>query len=81
MSLMDELTAGELATAENRAGVSITSLEDPNAPKLGLLTALAWVALKRENPQAKYKDAEDMKLPEITALLGLDGEEEDPKEQ
>jgi len=82
MSKIDELTAGELATAESKAGLAITSLEDPNLPKLNLLVALAWQVLKREDPKAQYKQAQDMTLPEITALLGLDEDDsDDPKDK
>ena len=80
MSKIDSLTAGQLARAEKKAGVAITSLEDPKTPKLGLLTALAFEVKKSEDPKTQYKDVEDLTLSEVTALLGLDEDgEEDPK--
>lgn len=76
MSKIDTLTAGEMAVAEQKSGMAITALEDPNAPKIALLTALAWVVMKRENPKSKYEDAQNKTLNELMEVLGL-GEDED----
>lgn len=81
MSVIDTLTAGEMAIAEQRSGQSITSLENPDAPKMALLTALAWVVLKREKGNANYSEAEALTLTEIMQLLGLGEDEEDPKDE
>ena len=80
MSKIDTLTAGQLARAESKAGIAITSLDDPKTPKLGLLTALAYEVKKSEDPKTSYKSVEDLTLSEVTSLLGLDEDgEEDPK--
>lgn len=79
MSKIDTLTAGEMAIAEQKSGMAITALEDPNAPKIALLTALAWVVMKREDPKAKYEDAQNKTLSELMEVLGLgDDEDENP---
>ena len=57
--------------------MAITALENPNAPKIALLTALAWVVLKREDSKAKYEDAEALTLNQIMDVLGLSDEEEE----
>ena len=77
MSKIDTLTAGEMAIAERKSGMAITALENPNAPKIALLTALAWVVLKREDSKAKYEDAEALTLTQIMDVLGLSDEEEE----
>lgn len=77
MSMIDTLTAGEMAIAEQKSGMAITSLENPNAPKVALLTALAWVVMKRENPKTKYEDAQGKNLTELMDILGLSDEDEE----
>lgn len=52
---MDQLTAFEVSMAEKTAGMSITSLADEAAPKVGLIGALAWVHMKRDDPTLTYK--------------------------
>ena len=81
MSVIDTLTAGEMGIAEQRSGQSITSLEDPSAPKMSLLTALAWVVMKREKSNTTYAEAEKLTLKEIMDLLGLGETDDDPKEK
>lgn len=76
MSKIDTLTAGEMAVAEQKSGMAITALEDPNAPKIALLTALAWVVMKRDNAKIKYEDAQAKTLNDLMDVLGL-GEDED----
>lgn len=51
---LNELTAFEESIAERTAGMSLASLEDPAAPKVGLLGALAWVHHKREEPTLTF---------------------------
>ncbi len=77
MSKIDELTAKEMSIAERTAGQSITSLDNPDAPKVGLLTALAWVVLKRDNANLSYSEVEDMSFNKITEALGLGDEDDD----
>lgn len=77
MSKIDTLTAGEMAVAERKSGTAITALEDPNAPKIALLTSLAWVVMKRDNPKVKYEEAESKTLNQIMDVLGLNDEEEE----
>lgn len=75
-SVLNKLTAGEMATAERVAGLSIATLEDANFPKVPILGALAWVYAKRENPTLTYESFMDSNtLEQITELLGLEEEE------
>lgn len=53
---LDELTAFEESIAERTAGMSLASLEDKDAPKVGLLGALAWVHVKRGEPKLTYDE-------------------------
>lgn len=82
MSVIDSLTAGEMATAEQKSGTAITALENPNAPKMALLTALGWVVMKRTDPKTKYEDAQNKTLSELMDLLGLnEDEDENPTQE
>ena len=55
MSKIDELTAFEASQAEKAAGVSIGVLEKPTEPSVGILGALAWVHIKRGEPELTYE--------------------------
>lgn len=80
MNVIQSLTAGEMATAERVAGLSIATLEDPNFPKVDLLAALAWVYSKREEPKVSFDDFKDAKtLEQITEILGLSDDEDEGK--
>jgi hypothetical protein len=52
---LNDLTAFEESMAERTVGMSLGSLEDETAPKVGLLGALAWVHVKREEPTLTYE--------------------------
>lgn len=78
MSKIEELTSAELELAEMKSGTAVTTLEDPKAPKMAMLRALAWVWKKREDPTFKYDATGKMTLVELIEVLGLD--DEDPKE-
>jgi hypothetical protein len=76
MNVLETLTAFEMMEVEKAAGVSIATLEDPNYPKAGILTALGWVVAKRENKSLLFTDfAATTTLKEINESLGLDDEE------
>ena len=78
MSKIEELTAKELMDAERKAGQSITSLDDPNAPKIGLMTALVWVIKRKDDKSFKYEDALDMPFTSLMETLGLEDDDSDP---
>lgn len=67
---LNDLTAFEESIAERTAGLSLGSLEDKDAPKVGLLGALAWVHVKRDEPTLTY-DAymKRVSTSDITAYL------------
>ena len=76
-NVIEELKASELALAEKTAGLSVTTLEDPNYPKTALLAALGWVVTRRENKELTYEQYADSKtLTEIMVDLGMVEEEE-----
>lgn len=78
MSVIQQLTAGEMALAEKTAGLSIATLEDPNFPKVDILAALAWVYARREEPKVTFNEFKDSKtLEQITDILGLGDDEDD----
>lgn len=72
MISIDELTLGEVAEIEKTAGQPLAALADEKALKGKLLQAIAYIAMKREDPKAKFEDAGSMKMSEITQLLAGD---------
>lgn len=71
-SVIETMKAAELSLAERTAGISISTLEDPNFPKTDLLIALGWVVAKREDPKLTFKAyGESKTLSEVMEDLGL----------
>lgn len=80
-NVIESLTAAEMSIAERTAGLSIATLEDPNFPKIDILGALAWVHAKRSEPTLTFKAfMESHTLDQITEVLGLEDDEDDPKD-
>lgn len=73
-SVIEGLTAAEMAVAERVSNTSITSLEDPHLPKVELLAALGWVHAKRSDTSLTFKEYKESRtLTQITSELGLGG--------
>lgn len=78
---LDSMTAAETAMAERKAGQSITTLANENAPKAGLLGALGWVLARRTDQKVTYEQyMSSHTLAEIGTLLGLDDEDGEDEE-
>lgn len=75
MISIDDLTLGEVAEIEKTAGLPLAALADEKALKGKLLQAIAYVAMKREDPKTKFEDAGQLTMKEITDLLS--GDEKD----
>jgi hypothetical protein len=73
----EHLTLGELAEVEDRAGVSVTSLDDPTAPKIKAMIALAYVIKRREDRAFTYGQAEALTMADLNGIIAGD---DDPKE-
>lgn len=69
------LKMSELGLVESKSGMGIGSMSDMNLPKAALLTAMAWIVRKRENPTFTYEQAEDLTQSEVNEILGMDDEE------
>ena len=79
--VIDSLTAAEMSIAERAAGLAVTTLEDPNFPKVDLLGALAWVHAKRSEPTLTFKAyMESHTLDQISDALGLAEDDEAGKD-
>ncbi len=79
---INDLTLGEMAFAEDLAGMPLSALGDDNLPKTRLLIALVTVIKKRENPGFNVKDAEGMTMTELSEILNFDdGKSEDGDDQ
>lgn len=74
----ESLTMKELTIIEQKAGMGIGTLGEPEAPKAAMFTAMAWVIKKREQADFSFADAENLTQGEVNRILGLD-EDEAPK--
>lgn len=72
------LTLGEVAEIENLSGYAIGMMNDPATPAAGMLTAVAYVIKKRENPKYTYAMATTLTMAEVEALMPDDDDTEDP---
>lgn len=80
-TVIKQMTAAEMSAAERQAGLSISSLEDPQAPKVDLLSALAWVAARRHEPGLEFAEFQQRHtLDELMEHLGL-GDDTDQEDQ
>ncbi|GAA5154803.1 hypothetical protein GCM10023340_38930 [Nocardioides marinquilinus] len=80
MSRLSELNAYEVAQAERAAGMSYDSLFDDDAPKVGLMGALAWQFERRTQPALEYDDyLRTVKTGEIRRFLLEDDAEPEPE--
>lgn len=75
---IDHLTLGELAQLEELSGVSMTEMSDPSAPKAKFLTALAYLAKRRDDPSFTFSQAEVLTVAELNGVLGADTPGEAP---
>jgi hypothetical protein len=75
---IDALTAAETAMAERKAGQSITTLGNDAFPQVGLLGALGWSLMRRNDPKLTYEGyMSSHTVDQITTDLGLNDEEAD----
>ncbi|GMA34742.1 hypothetical protein [Demequina litorisediminis] len=76
---IENLTLGEIATIEDLAGASISTLGEDETPKGKMLAAMAMIAKRRNGfPDFKWNDAITLTMTEATEVLGLgDTETED----
>jgi hypothetical protein len=58
--MIGELTVGELELLEDRTGRPLSRLFDDDAPRGKLLHALAYIQLRREDPDVSWDDAGDV---------------------
>lgn len=75
--IYESLKMSELRMVEEKSGMGIGSLGDELSPKAAMLSAMAWVVKKRENPTFTYAEAGELTQSEVNAILGLDEESVD----
>lgn len=76
---IQKLTLGEIARIESIAEAPLANLADDNAPKGALLSALAFVMKRREDPKFTLDQAKELTMADIEALLA-DGDSDAKKE-
>ena len=78
---LTQLSMRDVAAIEDFSGLSISALDDEGAPKGKLMAAMAWRAKLKEDPKFTWDQALDLTLDEVTAIIGLNAEDEDdPKD-
>jgi len=69
---LESWTMKELAELERLSGQGLQAIGDDNAPKARVMTVLAYLTKRREDPKFKLAQAEEMTMAEISAVLGVD---------
>lgn len=64
-----DMTLGEIEQVETIGRAPISALEDPKAPKGRLMSALALVMMRRDNPAAKLEDAQALSQREVLEMF------------
>jgi len=59
---LNDLTIGEIETIEDITGMAIDRIGDPTAPKGKMLRALAFVMMRRTNPDLTMGEVSDVKI-------------------
>lgn len=72
---INTLTLGEVAKIEELSGQPLASLSDEAAPKGKLMTALAFVIKRRQDPKYTMIQAEGLRMADIQELLADDGDQ------
>jgi hypothetical protein len=80
MSNIDKLNMAEVANVERIAGASIRKLADDDYPNAQLLTAVAYVVKRREDPKLNFeKFAESVEMADVLEIIGGTETEEEKK--
>jgi hypothetical protein len=66
---IDHLTLGEIAQLEDLSGQSLSQFSEDDAPKARFLTALAFLAKRREDSAYTFSQAEALTLTDLNAIL------------
>lgn len=74
---LEDLTLGDVEEVEKYSGQPLASLADAESNKGRLMTALAWVIKRKEDPKFTIDDAKKMPMGDITKLLN----QEDPTQE
>lgn len=69
---LDNLTLGEVSQLEELSGLSLSEIADEHAPKGKFMTALAYLAKRRQDPSYTYSQAETLTLAEVSDVIGGD---------
>jgi len=76
----NSLTGREVSLIEDLSGVAITRLSDNEAPKGKFLSAVYFVAKRREDPSFKFNDALDTRMDVQNSYLGFTEDEEEDED-
>lgn len=74
---LEDLTLGDVEEVEKYAGQPLASLADAGANKGRLMTALAYVIKRKDDPKFSMEQAKQLPMSEITELLN----QEDPTKE
>lgn len=81
------LNMGEVETIENLTDKSVFTIANPNKPQASLLSAVAFVVLRRTNPDVSLEDVKKLTFKEVSKIatpvleaMGSDDEVDEKKE-
>lgn len=66
---IDHFTLGEIAQLEELSGQSLSDFSSDSAPKARFLTALAYLAKRRQDPSFTFSQAEALTLTDLNKIL------------
>lgn len=78
---LEDMTLAEIEQLEEASRMSISQLEDRNAPKGRLMRAIAFVAKRRDDPEYTWDQAGALTMADLDAIVDMGGDEpDDPTE-
>jgi len=80
MEIINRLTVGDIAIVEEMSGQGLAALGDENAPKGKLMAAMCFVVKRKQDKDFTFADAMNLTMAEVTEILGLEDDDEDPKD-
>lgn len=65
----EDLTMEEIEFLEEYTGTALDEMQSAGSPKGKLLTAIAYIAMKRQDPEFTIEQARQLKIKEATGAL------------
>ena len=66
---INDLTIAEVVEIEERTGLPLDALGQPDVPKVKMMQALAFISKKREDPDFTWEQAGDLKINAVSEKI------------